>query len=80
MPASMLFSFLSGAFAFISPAFGVPFSYIAWALLEYGLVVARFAASVPFAAVNVPAVSAWFFVGVYVLLVGVLMTRMFRIR
>ncbi|MBI2048372.1 MAG: ComEC family competence protein [Parcubacteria group bacterium] len=75
MPASMLFSFLSGAFALVTPAAGIPFSYIAWALLEYGLSAARFFASAPFAAVTVPAVSAWFFAGAYAILVGVFVWR-----
>ncbi|MBI3020140.1 MAG: ComEC family competence protein, partial [Parcubacteria group bacterium] len=75
MPASMLFSFLSGALALVVPIISIPFSYIAWALLEYGLVVARLAASLPFAAISIPPISAWFFAGAYIILVGVFVWR-----
>ncbi len=75
MPASMLFSFLSGALGLVVPVFAVLFSSIAWALLEYGLVVARLAASLPFAAITLPPISAWFFAGAYIILVGVFVWR-----
>ena len=60
IPATMLFIFITGAAGFISNAVSQFFGWIAHILLSYELFMVEHFASIPFAALHVPAFSFWF--------------------
>lgn len=51
VPATMFFGFLTGVGGFIAHALSLPFAWISFGLLHYAIVVVRFFANLPFAAV-----------------------------
>ena len=51
VPATMFFGFLTGVGGFITHALSVPFAWISYGLLHYAIVVVKFFADLPFAAV-----------------------------
>ena len=53
IPLTMFFSFLVGAFGFISPILAIPFAYVAHLLLLYILYVIHFFASLSFASLTI---------------------------
>lgn len=53
IPATMLFSFLTGAIGFISPFLSLPFAFVSQLLLSYMLFVVKFFASLPFASLDI---------------------------
>ena len=60
VPWAMLFGFVSGLAAFIGTWFAAPFTVVAYALLEYILVVSVWFGNLPFASITVPpSLGAW---------------------
>ena len=65
IPITMLFSFLAGMAAFLTVTFALPFSWLAFLLLRYELVVVNIFANLPFANIAQPYVPAWLVLAVY---------------
>ncbi len=59
VPFAMLLIFLSGMIGFVSTTLAVPFAYFAYLLLGYIIAMAEWFASLPFAALIVPAFPFW---------------------
>jgi hypothetical protein len=49
--------FLTGVISFISPLIAFVPAFVSWLLLSYELVVVRYFSSLPFSAINLPAIS-----------------------
>jgi competence protein ComEC len=69
VPLAMLATFLAGIIAPLSSLFVTPFAFIAHATLSYIVTVAVWCASLPFATITVPAFSAWWVLGMYIVFV-----------
>ncbi|MBU0767393.1 ComEC family competence protein [Patescibacteria group bacterium] len=69
IPLAMLFGFIGTVLSFIWFPLGQIFAYIAWAFLQWIVLVAKILAHVPFASVEVPWISISFIIGYYGLLV-----------
>ncbi len=59
IPLTMLFGFLAGTVAFISPTLAIPFAYVAYALLAYELAVVEWFSKLSFAAISLPYFPLW---------------------
>jgi competence protein ComEC len=70
VPIAMFFSIIAAIGGMIFGSYAVPLAYPAYTLLWYIIHVAQFFASLPFAAVSIPAFSAWWMFGAYVLMFG----------
>lgn len=70
VPLAMLASFVAALGGMLFGTFASPLALPAYLLLGYIIGVAQFFAALPFAAVALPAFSAWWMVGAYVLLFG----------
>lgn len=68
VPAAMLMSFIAAMSGLVFGSFGVFLALPALALVRYLIIVAETLSSLPFAAVHIPAFSAWFVLIAYVLL------------
>ena len=65
IPLSMLLVFITGIFGAVVPALGVPVAFAAHITLAYIVTVTQLFASIPFAAVALPAFPLWAMFGVY---------------
>jgi len=70
IPLSMLFSFLSGSLGLLHPLAGIPFSYVAWAFLEYSLRITQIFSSIPLASISSISMPFWFVLVVYAVLLS----------
>ncbi len=71
IPLTMLFGFLAGLFAFVSPVFALPFAYIAYGLLAYELAVVSWLSKFSFSAISITYFPLWLVIswyGVYAVL------------
>jgi competence protein ComEC len=68
VPYAMFFSFVAGVAGMLFGSLAAPLALPAYALLAYIISVARLFASLPLAAVSVPAFSAWWMAAAYALL------------
>ena len=66
IPLAMLASFVTACVAFISPIVALPFSFFAHGILSYIISIAHFAATLPFAEIDVVNLSGFFMLVVYV--------------
>jgi competence protein ComEC len=73
VPFAMLFSFIGALGGMIFGSYAVPLAFPAYALLWYIITIAHLFASLPFAAVSIPAFSAWWMFGAYAVLFGALL-------
>ncbi len=58
-PFAMLFSFIAGLAALVSPSLGAFFGVFAYVILEYIIQVSVFFASLPFSSIAIPAAWSW---------------------
>ena len=72
VPLAMLLSFIAALAGVAFGSFGTIIALPAYAILWYIVSVAHLFASLPFAAVSIPAFSAWWMFGAYTLLFGAL--------
>lgn len=70
VPFAMFFSFVAAIGGMLLGPLAAPLALPAYALLWYIISIAQFLSSLPFAAVSVPAFSAWWMFGAYALLFG----------
>ena len=71
IPLTMLMVFLTGISGFVSVYISYGFGWFAHLLLSYELLVVRTCARMPFASVHIPAFSAWWVVGFYLMVMVV---------
>ena len=76
----MLFSAIASLGGLVFGSFGTIIALPAYLLLSYIIAVAQLFASLPFAALAIPAFSAWWLVPVYVLLFGMSFLSLWRKR
>lgn len=67
IPLTMLFGFLAGIVGFVSTILALPFSFIAYALLEYELTIVDLFSKLSFASIEVHNFTLWMMIGMYVL-------------
>lgn len=70
VPYAMGLSIFAAAVGAVAGSYAVPLALPAYALLAYIIAVAQFFASLPFAAVSIPAFSAWWLAAAYALLIA----------
>jgi competence protein ComEC len=68
LPLAMLGTFIAGLIGLVSASVGVLAGVVAYVPLHYMIEVGRIGAALPFASLNVPAISGWFVCVLYVLL------------
>lgn len=70
MPLAMLFSFIAAISGMVLGAYGTLLAAPAYLVLSYIIAVGEFFAHLPFAAITLPAFSAWWLIIAYALLFG----------
>lgn len=65
IPWTMLLGFIAALIAYISPLLALPFSYIAHLFLSWILNVSHYLGSLPFASIDIPALSVWLVALIY---------------
>ncbi len=70
VPFAMFASFIAAVGGMLFGSYAVPLAFPAYVLLSYIIWVAKFFAALPFAAVSVPAFSAWWMFGAYAVMFG----------
>lgn len=68
IPATMFFSFITGAIGFISPFLSMPFALISDLLLSYILYIIHLFASLPFASINIKSLPLTLVIMIYLII------------